>query len=153
MRPRLPLVSCSEVMRGSRSPIRAGRATIYSHPTAAPSQYRGGHLPRLRNAAHDGRSVAALASGGGLPRQLVLGLSGLQPDARRVGGLLAARYDPAGIFLSGWRRAAVLDCQPPGERRNLWQDVRTRGLAIAPADRAWHLFAVDAQSDNQLHVR
>src|SRR5690349_16000980 len=70
-----------------------------------------------------------------------------------MGGLLAARYDSAGIFFSGRRGPALLDCQPPGEGRNVRQDVLARAVAVAGAGRAGRVPAVDAQHPDELHVR
>ena len=54
------------------------------------------------------------ARGARFPRQLILGVSGLQPDPRGVGRLFAARYDSAVVFVPGGRGAALLHRQPPG---------------------------------------
>src|SRR5690242_17102269 len=67
--------------------------------------------------------------------------------------MLAARYDSAGIFFSGRRGPALLDCQPPGEGRNVRQDVLARAVAVAGAGRAGSVLAVHAQHPDQLHVR
>ena len=45
-----------------------------------------------------------------------------------MGGLLPARPDSAGVFVPGGRGVALLDCQPPGEGRDLRQDVRRTRL-------------------------
>src|SRR5437763_13428515 len=70
-----------------------------------------------------------------------------------MGGMLAARHDPAVVFIPGGRRSPVFDCEPRREGWNVWKNVRARRLAIVPFMRARHLPPLDAESDDELHVR
>src|SRR6266851_8629547 len=143
-----------EVTIGSRSStVKNSRAGVDPPAAAGGAQYRGGCVSWVCHVSHDGRGAATRAGGGRLSRELVLGFPGAQPDARRLGGMLAARYHSAGIFLPGGRGAALFDWQPPGERRHVRQDVRARGVALDFADRTGRLSAVHAQHTDLLHVR
>src|SRR2546421_3578612 len=85
----------------------------------------GGCVPRVRHAAHDGRGAAAFARGQGAAGERILERARVSPDACPMGRLLAARYHPARLLLSGGSSAAVLDCEPPRQGRNLSRDVRS----------------------------
>src|SRR5439155_9728619 len=96
-----------EVTIGSHSSTNNNSRAGGDQPSAAcDAQCGGGRVSRVRHVSHDGRGAAARACGGRLSGELVLGFPGSQPDARRLGGLLAARYHTAGIFLPGGRGAA-----------------------------------------------
>src|ERR1019366_9758299 len=59
-----------------------------------------------------------------------------------MGGVLTPRPYPALVFLPGRRSAALLHCQPRGERWNLLEIVRARVVASVPAGGAGHLPAL-----------
>src|ERR1019366_9863779 len=73
------------------------------------------------------------------PREPLLELPGLSPDACRLGRLFAARHHSARLLVPGGCRAALLDCQPARQGRRLRPDVRPRSLAVAAAGGARHL--------------
>src|SRR5450631_2639073 len=65
--------------------------------------------------------------------------------------MLAARLDSALIFISGWRRVALLDCQPHRPRRHFLEAVCPRPLAGPSAGGFRNLPAFDGPYPNLLH--
>ncbi len=106
----------AECSRESRSNPR--NPALESHRGAKPeshAQHRRRRLSRLRDAADDGRGAATRPRRAKpFPTAPIIGLPGLPPDARRLGGLLAARPDSAVVLVPGRRRAAVLARAPAG---------------------------------------
>src|SRR5262245_32510709 len=68
-------------------------------------------------------------------------------------GLHAARFDPAWVFLSGWRRAAVFPRQPIGEGAVAAADDCACCLASLAAGAIGYFFAFGRPAANEFHVR
>ena len=111
------------------------------------------YVSRLRHAADDGGGGAAFARGQGAAGKCVLGFPRLPPDARRVGGMLAARHHPAGLLVPGGRGAAVLHRGAHRQGRDLRLDVPARVVAVAAAGCARRVPALHARPADLLHVR
>src|ERR1017187_654870 len=117
------------------------------------AQSGGGYVSRLRHAAHDGGGSAAFTGGQGAAGECILEFPGLPPDARRVGGMFAARYHPAGVLVPGRGGDALLHRGAHRQGRDVSRDVPARALAVAAPGRARRLSALHARRADLLHVR
>ena len=113
----------------------------------------GRRLPRTRDVPDDGRGAAPVTSGAGPARERILEIPGVAPEPRGMGRLFAARSHSAVVFVSGRCRGAVLDREPDGAGPVARADDAARRLAIAAADPAWRVPALDQPPDDVLDIR
>src|SRR5437667_12037320 len=67
--------------------------------------------------------------------------------------VLAARYDPAVVHVSGGRIAAVFHCKPQRKGPAVWDPASTCDCALADFDFPRHFPALGRSEANELHVR
>ena len=115
-----------------------GSARVNRGPDDEP-HYIHRRVSRLCDVPDAGRGDAPVDAPPGLPREPLLGARGVQHDPRAVAGVLAARSDPAGVFVPRRRIAAVLDRQPTRQGRELRPNARPCGRRSVVADPARHL--------------
>src|SRR6266498_416036 len=70
-----------------------------------------------------------------------------------MAGRLPARLDPASLFFSGGRRAAVFRREPNRQRRHLLDNARPCASARTCPDLPWNLSSLAVLNTNLLHVR
>src|SRR4051812_6707905 len=101
----------------------------------------------------DGRGAPPLCRRPGAPGEPILGDPVPSSGARRVGGLLAARPDPAVVLLPGGRRAAVLPRRPGRPGAVAGEADRARNLEGARPRPARDLPPVGRAEADELHLR
>src|SRR5262245_15826980 len=142
---------------GNRSRLAATRLSKdfrHEHADPPPGPTRvDRRLPRVRHVPDDGRGVAPRPDRQGGPGEPVLAAARLSPDPRRVGGLLAARPDPAVLFVPGRGGATIFARPPARERPKLRARLSARRLAGARARLPRRLFALGRQTANEFHLR